>query len=59
MIFKTIEEAVEFGLFWQKIAIKRGKALKDAMDKIDELDDYIDELETHINILEVEMDEEV
>lgn len=52
MIFKTIEEAVEFGLFWQKIAFKRGLAIK-------ELEDYIDELEVHINILEVEMDEEV
>lgn len=48
MIFKTIEEAVEFGLFWQKLALKRGVTIK-------ELSDYIDELEMHINILEAEL----
>lgn len=50
MIFKTIEEAVEFGLFWQKIAMKRGITIQ-------ELSDYIDELEVTINILNAEMEE--
>ena len=48
MIFKSIEEAVEFGLLWQKIALKRGKTISELME-------YIDELEMHINILENEL----
>jgi hypothetical protein len=56
MVNYTFEELMETMLLWQSIAMKRGKALKEAIDKIDELDDYIDELEMHINILESEIE---